>query len=161
MENLEVFWMVLLTNSCNRCSFDISWITTDKHMNSTESRKISTEIKSQLLLKHHVERHLYPSLYWWPFCRCTWVSRLLMTCMWSSWCHCHLIISCFIKIQNNDAKTRFFSITGHWSAETSLLPVIKRHHHLTTRWLICRPVQHETHVTLLVTVAACWPRAYR
>jgi len=27
-------------------------------------------------------------------------SEVQMTCMWSGWCHCHLIISCFIKIQN-------------------------------------------------------------
>jgi len=27
-------------------------------------------------------------------------SRVQMICIWSSWCHCHLIISCFIKIQN-------------------------------------------------------------
>ena len=26
-------------------------------------------------------------------------SEVQMTCIWSSWCHCHLIISCFIKIQ--------------------------------------------------------------
>ena len=24
-----------------------------------------------------------------------------MTCIWSSWCHCHPIVSCFSKIQNN------------------------------------------------------------
>jgi len=27
-------------------------------------------------------------------------SELHMICMWSSWCHCHPNISCFIKIQN-------------------------------------------------------------
>jgi len=26
-------------------------------------------------------------------------SEVQMICMWSSWCHCHPIISCFIKIQ--------------------------------------------------------------
>jgi len=26
-------------------------------------------------------------------------SEVQMICIWSSWCHCHLIISCFIKIQ--------------------------------------------------------------
>jgi len=30
---------------------------------------------------------------------CVW-SELQMICIWSSWCHCHPIISCFIKIQN-------------------------------------------------------------
>jgi len=25
-------------------------------------------------------------------------SKLQMICMWSSWCHCHLIISCFVKV---------------------------------------------------------------
>jgi len=25
-------------------------------------------------------------------------SEVQMICIWSSWCHCHLIISCFIKI---------------------------------------------------------------
>ena len=27
-------------------------------------------------------------------------SEVQMTCIWSSWCHCHPIISCFIKIQH-------------------------------------------------------------
>jgi len=27
-------------------------------------------------------------------------SEVQMSCMWSSWCHCYPIISCFIKIQN-------------------------------------------------------------
>jgi len=27
-------------------------------------------------------------------------SKVQMICMWSSWCHCHPIISYFIKIQN-------------------------------------------------------------
>jgi len=27
-------------------------------------------------------------------------SKVKMICLWSSWCHCHPIISCFIKIQN-------------------------------------------------------------
>jgi len=26
-------------------------------------------------------------------------SEVQMICIWSSWCHCHPIISCFIKIQ--------------------------------------------------------------
>jgi len=26
-------------------------------------------------------------------------SKVQMICIWSSWCHCHPIISCFIKIQ--------------------------------------------------------------
>jgi len=26
-------------------------------------------------------------------------SEVEMICIWSSWCHCHPIISCFIKIQ--------------------------------------------------------------
>jgi len=25
-------------------------------------------------------------------------SKMQMICIWSSWCHCHPIISCFIKI---------------------------------------------------------------
>ena len=27
-------------------------------------------------------------------------SEVQMICIWSSWCHCHLVISCFVKIQN-------------------------------------------------------------
>jgi len=27
-------------------------------------------------------------------------SEVQMICIWSSWCHCHPIISCFVKIQN-------------------------------------------------------------
>ena len=27
-------------------------------------------------------------------------SEVQMICIWSSWCHCHPVISCFIKIQN-------------------------------------------------------------
>jgi len=27
-------------------------------------------------------------------------SKVEMICIWSSWCYCHPIISCFIKIQN-------------------------------------------------------------
>jgi len=30
---------------------------------------------------------------------CYW-SEVQMICIWSRWCHCHTIISCFIKIQN-------------------------------------------------------------
>jgi len=30
-------------------------------------------------------------------------SEVQMVCIWSSWCHCHPIISCFIKIQNGSA----------------------------------------------------------
>jgi len=26
-------------------------------------------------------------------------NKVQMICIWSSWCHCHLIISCLIKIQ--------------------------------------------------------------
>jgi len=29
------------------------------------------------------------------------VSRMKMVCMWSSWCHCHPIISCCVKIQSD------------------------------------------------------------
>ena len=28
------------------------------------------------------------------------ISLERMICLWTSWCHCHLIISCFVKIQN-------------------------------------------------------------
>ena len=28
-------------------------------------------------------------------------SEVQMTCIWSSWCHCHPVISCFSKIQNS------------------------------------------------------------
>jgi len=27
-------------------------------------------------------------------------SEVQMICIWSSWCHCHPVISCFVKIQN-------------------------------------------------------------
>jgi len=27
-------------------------------------------------------------------------SEVQMVCTWSSWCHCHPVISCFIQIQN-------------------------------------------------------------
>jgi len=27
-------------------------------------------------------------------------SEVQMICIWSSWCYCHPVISCFIKIQN-------------------------------------------------------------
>ena len=54
-------------------------------MNSTESRKISTEIKSQLLLKHHVEHHLYHHLCINDhFAGAPELAGYLMTCMWSS-----------------------------------------------------------------------------
>jgi len=36
----------------------------------------------------------------------TWLSvwnKVQMICIWSSWCHCHPIISCFIKLQNGSA----------------------------------------------------------
>ena len=37
---------------------------------------------------------------WVMRCRCCYLSGAVkMTCMWSSWCHCHPINSCFIKIQ--------------------------------------------------------------
>jgi len=29
-------------------------------------------------------------------------SKMQMICIWFSWCHCHPIISCFIKIQKID-----------------------------------------------------------
>jgi len=28
-------------------------------------------------------------------------SEMQMICIWFSWCHCHPILSCFIKIQNH------------------------------------------------------------
>jgi len=28
-------------------------------------------------------------------------SKVQVICIWSSWCHCHPVISCFIKIQNH------------------------------------------------------------
>jgi len=34
---------------------------------------------------------------------CSWLfigTKLQMICIWSSWCHCQPVISCFIKIQN-------------------------------------------------------------
>jgi len=53
---------------------------------------------------------LLPSLFWhwwlgikkgmWPIKN--WVMRCwhgYLICIWSSWCHCHPTISCFIKIQ--------------------------------------------------------------
>jgi len=30
-------------------------------------------------------------------------SEVRIICIWSSWCHCHPIISCFIRIQNGSA----------------------------------------------------------
>jgi len=52
-----------------------------------------------ILLTGHQEEH--------PTCKKlrdeTWLSvcsEVQMICTWSSWCHCHPIISCFIKIQN-------------------------------------------------------------
>jgi len=59
--------------------------------------------------------HIVPSVLWHCWLggrKCirpvkTWVawlsvwSEVQMICIWSSWCHCHLTISCFIKIQNS------------------------------------------------------------
>jgi len=36
-----------------------------------------------------------------PARSCVW-SEVQMTCIWSSWCHCHDIISCFIKFHVSD-----------------------------------------------------------
>jgi len=37
---------------------------------------------------------------WVMRCWCGYVwSTMLVICIWSSWCHCYAIISCFIKIQ--------------------------------------------------------------
>jgi len=57
-------------------------------------------ISALILLVGHQERH--------PACKklsdevLVWLSvwsKVQMICFWSSWCHCHPIISCFIKIQ--------------------------------------------------------------
>jgi len=39
---------------------------------------------------------------WVMRCWCGYLSgaKVEMICIWSSWCHCHPIISCFIKIAN-------------------------------------------------------------
>jgi len=51
------------------------------------------------LLVGHQEEHLAcknsdEMLAWLSVC-----TEVQMICMWSSWCHCHPIISCVIKIQ--------------------------------------------------------------
>ena len=38
-------------------------------------------------------------------------SKVQMICLWSSWCHCHPIISCFIKIQIGLT----FLLPAYWS----------------------------------------------
>jgi len=42
----------------------------------------------------HVKKLSDEVLAWLSVC-----SEMVMICIWSSWCHCHPIISCFVKIQ--------------------------------------------------------------
>ena len=55
-----------------------------------------------LLVGHQEEHPACQKTEWWGagvvICL-DWEYEMQMICIWSSWCHCHLIISCFIKIQ--------------------------------------------------------------
>ena len=37
---------------------------------------------------------------WWDAGMVVCLYEVQMTCIWSGWCHCHPVISCFSKIQN-------------------------------------------------------------
>ena len=50
-----------------------------------------------LLAGRHEEHPDYKK-YWVMQWLSVW-SEMQMICIWSSWCHCHAVISCFIKIQ--------------------------------------------------------------
>jgi len=58
-----------------------------------------------LLLSHcwfSVRKSIWPVKYWGAGMVLAWLfawSEMQMICTWPSWCYCHPIISCFIKIQ--------------------------------------------------------------
>jgi len=52
-----------------------------------------------LLVGHQEEHPACKKTKWWGAWLSVW-QEVQMICIWSSWCHCHPIVSCFIKIQN-------------------------------------------------------------
>jgi len=68
-----------------------------------------------LILLSAISPHPYEVLAWLSSC-----SKMQMICMWFSWCHCHPIISCFIKIQNG------FHLSGASLPRLSWTRAIKR-----------------------------------
>jgi len=63
-----------------------------------------------------------------------WSNVLQMFCTCSSWCHCHTIISCFIKIQNGLT----FPVLTYWGSPG--------------QWVICCDTRLQHHYTMLSTV---------
>jgi len=49
-----------------------------------------------------VRKSFYPvkRIKWWGTVVAVW-SEAQMICIWSCWCHCHLIVSYFIKVQSS------------------------------------------------------------
>jgi len=70
-----------------------------EHKQKTVSKWFSNAFLTLTLLAGCQEEHL-ASKNWVIRCWCGYLSgEVQMICIWSSWCHCHPIISCFIKIR--------------------------------------------------------------
>jgi len=67
---------------------------------SSDSKVSNTGFSALTLLVGRQEEHMARKklsdevLAWLSVC-----SEAQMICIWSTWCHCHPVVSCFIKIQ--------------------------------------------------------------
>jgi len=74
---------------------------TDLHWIINTLNVVITDFSALTQLVGHQEKH--PALKKLSDVVLAWLSvwsEVQMICIWFSWCHCHLIISCFSKIQN-------------------------------------------------------------
>jgi len=106
---------------------------------------MTTEFSALTLSVRHQEEHLAFKQYRDKVLLCLHVwSKKQTICMWSSWCHCHPIISCFIKIQNGSAflvpapSNRCFHNCHHhhlWLASNDPI-IVSQMCHYCTLWNI-------------------------
>jgi len=85
-----------LHNAAQNCSNSLPSHLPDNHYSSDLST--GGEGEWQLNIAHSQKYHWE----WWgnSLVICRVGSKVQMICIWSSWCHCHPIISCSSKIQN-------------------------------------------------------------
>jgi len=70
------FSNTILTNACLQCFDTVGWVSG----RASGLQKLSNEVMAWLSV-------------------CSLCCKVQMIFIWSSWCHCHPVISCFIKIQ--------------------------------------------------------------
>jgi len=61
---------------------------------------LETAFSALTLLIGRREEHTVSKNEWWGAGVVICLEQAQIICIWSSWCHCHPVISCFIKIQS-------------------------------------------------------------